>query len=281
MAGDTAAKDLHTTHHRKLSCATPAHWRELTLDAAVLGDVLEGYRAAPDARNVIFDTHSPVLTVSVNGPIVRGMSTLRPPLTAGGAGTTIGVPLDAAIAAFALFDGPVLCRFGRTAMTISGTQASGQDCVVTFSSLRDVSAAEVPDMPSPKNRRRHDVRINLDTWPEFAAPARRSLLDQVPTAHLRIRGAGDFRTLSVDTRAGSSSRHIDIACSTSDRFSVDLPWPVLVAVLSPALKAVSATAGIRVFDPNPRLTPLVVTYRGEHADGWVASPARKPVISAA
>lgn len=251
----------------------------MTVDAAHLQDMLEAYHAAPETSGVIFDTHSSQLTLSINGQLVRASATLRTPLTGNGDPATVEIPLDAVAPAARTFTGQVTISVGPGAVVLSGNTARDLRLSISFRTPKTTSPSQVPPAPNP-DRRRHDVHIDLRDWAGFARQARRPVLDYVPIAHLRLSGTSDARTLQVDTRSGATSHHLDIACSTSDRFAVDLPWPALVAVLSPATRAAATTAELRVFDPNPRLTPLVVTYRGEHFTGWAAAVARKPVIAA-
>ncbi|WP_155832221.1 hypothetical protein [Gordonia alkanivorans] len=247
--------------------------RSVVVAATTLTDTLAGYRDAPNISMVTFDTRQSRLTVSICGEIIRSSVRLRAHLT-GGEGAVVAVPIVAASTAAALLRGDVTVTVTPRAVVMEGN-----DTTVTLMPNRTTAIVD-PVEPSP-HRRRHDVTIPLDEWDAFVHSGSRKLSEQVQMTHLRVAGAGNDRTLRVDARTGSTSHQISLPCSTSDRFGVDLPWPALVAALRPAVKAGATTANLRTFDPNPRFTPLVVTFGGHDLDGWSAVGARKPVIAAA
>lgn len=279
MIGARPAHDYRICRHSRLTIRGATRGRSVTLEAQVLDRLLVSYIAALDADTVVLDTHGAQLRAALNTSVIRGVATLAGALSDGPAATA-AVPMAALRSAVRSLDGSVRCTISNGRVALSGSNSRGQQVIIVFDT--SAAAGALPSLPNP-DRRRHDVRIQLADWVAFAHNGRRPVhdLDQAPTAHLRLAGSSDNQVLAVDTRQGGQARHVDIACSTSDRFSIDLALPALTAVLRPAVQAGAASVVLRAFDPNPTLTPLVVTYTGRGYSGWMAAGARKPLSIAA
>lgn len=244
--------------------------RVASVDAAALSALIDAYRTAPGTTRLIVDATGPTLQIGVDTDLIKAAASVGP--VTGGAPAAVGIPISAAAAALKALSGAVTVTVADTYVSFTAHTTSIAILPATTHEVR------VPAAPDP-GRRRHDVTIDVDDWASYAHATRPAKLDRVPTTHLRVSRTATSQVLHIDTRSAGHSGHAELAASTSDSFSVDVPWPALCAALAPSVAGDANSARLRAFDPNPVMTPLVVSYHGEAFDGFAAVGARRPTLA--